>query len=122
VVRAGAAVTRAAFRHRVNEPGHVSGSFPCFGVKNNRRVQADHVAPFAHKNAPPFFLNIALELNASRSIFIRIRQAAINLRSGKDKSAPFGERNYFFHQVVFFLFVFWFRRRVIFSHDQLNND
>ena len=48
-------------------------------------------ASLVHHGAPPFILDVALQLDAQRTVVIRAAQTAVDLRALEDEAAPFAQ-------------------------------
>ena len=94
------AETRLAFAavdERIGEALDVAGCFPDPGMHEDRTVDSHHVLPALHDVAPPSVLDVALELDAERTVVPAARQPAVDLARLRREPTPFGEVHDLFH-------------------------
>src|SRR6185312_15856653 len=68
-------------------------------VHEDRAVDADDVLAIAHHRLPPRVLDVALELDAERTVIPGAVEPAVELRRLKEKAAPARERDQLVHQL-----------------------
>ena len=92
-----AALAGFAIDQRIVEIDDVAGCLPDARVHQDAGVEADHVAPALDEGPPPELLDVVLELDAERAVVPGVGQSAVDIRAGKDESAPLAERDDLFH-------------------------
>ena len=80
-----------ALHQRVGEAVHMPARNPDVWVHQNRRVNANDVIAIAHERLPPLILNVALQLNASRTVIVQAAQAAVYLAALEDEPPTLAE-------------------------------
>ena len=71
----------------------MTACFPHSRIHKNRSIQTDHVRPLVDEGLPPEFLDTILQLHAERAVIPCIRESAVDLRTGENKTATLTERN-----------------------------
>ena len=61
------------------------------------RVEPDDLAPAMDEGPPPELLDIVFQLDAQWAVIPGVGQTAVDIGTGKDKTAPFAERDDLFH-------------------------
>ena len=79
--RAKAPLARAAIDHRIGEVVEMAARFPDFRMRENRRVEPDHVGTVLHRVAPPGALDVILQFHAERSVVPARPRSAVKSRS-----------------------------------------
>ena len=97
LVRAEAGLAGFAVHQRIVEAAHVAAGHPDFSVHQNRAVQSRVILALLHKFLPPGLFDVVLEFHTQRTVVPGVRQSAVNLGPGKDKSPVFAKRHQFVH-------------------------
>ena len=97
-------LTGFAVHQGVVEATHMAAGNPDFPIHQNRTVQTGVVLAFLYKFLPPGLFNVILEFHTQGAVVPGVGQSAVDLGSGKDKSAVFAQGNQLVHRE--------------FSHDQ----
>src|SRR5262249_17582165 len=98
VVGAEALFALAAVDQRVGETGQVTGGLPHPGVHEDRAIDADDIIARLHHIAPPGVLDVALQLDADRTVIPAARQAAVDLAGLEGEPAALGQVHDLLHR------------------------
>ncbi len=98
LVRAEAGLAGFAVHQRIIEAAHVAAGHPDFPVHQDRAVQSGVVLAFLHELLPPGLFDVVLEFHTQRAVVPGVRQSAVDLGSGKDKSPVLAKRHQFIHR------------------------
>ena len=93
MVRTEALLALEAIDHRVVKVLHMAGRFPDARGLDDRGVKADDIGAFTHGRAPPELFDVALQLDAERSVVVGRSEPAVDLRGGKHEPALLTQRN-----------------------------
>lgn len=93
-------VANVAFDERVSKIFEVSGRLPDLGIHEDTRFEADDVAAFMHEFFPPQAFKIVFEFHPERAEVIGVREAAIDIRTGKYEAPTLAEVNDFFQSDI----------------------
>ena len=64
---------------------------------NDRTIESDHVVAFAHHHAPPVILEVALQLDAERTVIPDAIEPAVDLAGLENEAAPFAQADDLLH-------------------------
>src|SRR5262249_39845296 len=78
-------------------PGHVSRRFPHPWMHDQRGVDADDVVPPRDDRAPPRVLDVALELDAERTVVEARAEPAVDLAARADEPTSRAEVHHLLH-------------------------
>src|SRR5206468_1836463 len=84
-------VARLAFDERIDESLDVAGGFPHLTREDDAGIEADDVVATLHHRAPPFALDVVLQLDTERPVVPGGTQAAVDLTRRKDDPSPLAE-------------------------------
>ena len=86
-----------AVNQGIGETTDMARGDPCLGIHQDSTVDADVMGIFLDKFLPPGCLDVVFQQDAQRAVVPGIRQAAINFRTGENKSTILGQGDNFLH-------------------------
>src|ERR1035437_9212327 len=99
LVGAKAALAEFAVHERIDEPTDVPARLPHARMHKDRGIETLDVVARAHHRVPPALLQVALQLDAERTVVPDGAKAAVDLGGLKNEPTPLGERHEFFHEI-----------------------
>ncbi|MPM19201.1 hypothetical protein SDC9_65619 [bioreactor metagenome] len=97
LVRAETGAATLAVHQRVGKAAHMAAGDPGFRVHEDRRVHTDVIGRFLHELAPPCALDVVFEFHAQRAVIPGVRETAVDLAAGVNKTAPLAQGDDLIH-------------------------
>src|SRR5690606_13887841 len=88
-----------AIDERIGEAREMTRSLPHLRVHDDRCVETDDVLALVDHRAPPLVHDVALELDAERSVVISAPEPSIDLARLKHEASLFRDRDHLLHEV-----------------------